>query len=67
MTDDYKSRRWNAPTPKSQKQGYSAEDVARAVNEFTEERGGLIRKLPDQITPRRIILSKYSQFEDVGL
>ena len=50
---------------KKQKVVISVEEIAKALKKFQEE-GGLITKLPDEITPRQALVgAKWGMFEMV--
>ena len=50
---------------KKQKVEISVEEIAKALKKFQEE-GGLITKLPDEITPRQALVgAKWGMFEMV--
>ncbi len=50
---------------KKQKIEISPEEIAKALKKF-QEKGGLITKLPDEITPRQALVgAKWGMFEIV--
>lgn len=51
---------------KKQKQEISPEEISKALKKF-QEKGGLITKLPDEITPRHSMVGgKWAMFETVN-